>query len=224
MMDHAPTTREEAGARPPVGFATPRTVRTSLLSLLFFFVGACTTGELPPIAVPAPMAPEAQAPKSPSTVTLIVLPTVVPEPQTAVGTLFRDNGSYARLVTDDPVGPALDRILVSDFKAAGIHAVTAADTSSPATLSLTVTLFRDKIKETLLQSRQTARLAINAVLVVRSGPTTRTLTRTIERHSSPSPRLSFHRRDPSRLLGQLFSDAIGKDLIPFVTHTLQELP
>lgn len=224
MMDHSPTTRENPEVRSSVGRLTSRKSSASLLSLLFFFLGACTTGELPPIAVPAPMAPETRIPKSPPTVTLVLLPTSVPEPQTAVGTLFRDNGSYARLVTDAPVGPALDRILVSDFKAAGINAVTAGDTSSPATLSLTVTVFRDKIKETLLQSRQTARLAINAVLVVRSGPTTRTLTRTIERHSSPSPRLSFHRRDPSRLLGQLFSDAIDKDLIPFVTHTLEETP
>lgn len=194
-----------------------------ILAGISLFLSACSSGPISPVLIPSLMAPPVQTLETtPSLTTLYLLPTQLPPDMTNVGTLFKLNGEYAGLITEKPLVPSLDAILLRNFKASGVSVLPSRDPSHGATLQLTIIVFHDRVKERFLHTRQTGTLEMKAVLVLHSEGVTRTLTRSIERHSSPSPGVSFERRDPSILLGGLFSDAVNKDLIPYVKKKMEE--
>jgi len=198
---------------------------TASLMAFFLFISACSYGPAPPTLIPAPMAPAIQKlGGSGSLTTVYVLPTQLPNDMTDVGTLFKMNGEYSELITEKPLGPSLDAILLDRLKSSGLAAIPTKDPSHKVTLQIFMASFQDKIKEKLLNTEQSGKIRMNAVLILHSESTTRTLTRSIERHRSPRSTVSFDRKDPSELLGGLFSDAIVKDLVPYLKQHLGEAP
>lgn len=198
---------------------------TASVMTFFLFISACSYGPAPPVLIPPPMAPPIQKlGASGSMTTIYLLPTHLPSGMADVGTLFKMNGEYSELITEKPLGPSLDAILLDRLKSSGLTVVPTKDPSQKVTLQLFVTSFQDKIKEKLLNTEQTGKIRMNAVIILHSESETRTLTRSIERHRSPRSTVSFDRKDPSELLGGLFSDAIVKDLVPYLKQHLGEAP
>ena len=180
-----------------------KTIPAGILSLasiagLFFFPGCASYGPAPPVVVSAPTAEGAASDHASGAVPIIVIPTRTPSGMADVGTLFHQDGTYSQLVPQNPVGPALDTILVRTLSGAGF-APTLAQGAIPkdaATLSLSMKTFEDRVRQSLVEAKQTVRIAYTATLVLHEGRTTRTITRKIERHFSPKPSVSF---DPEKL-------------------------
>ena len=209
----------EVTARPFPGLA---------LLLGLFLVSACTSyGPAPPILVPDPVAPAVHAKSGLSALTIYVLPTQIPLGMEDMGTFFKSDGSYAQLVPENPIGPSLDAILVRDLRAGGFDAVIPGGPVPPdgSTIQIHVRKFQDKVKEGLLQTTQEGKIRMEAIIILHGeGGVTRTIDRTMERHSSPKPVLSFDKSDPSRLLGRLYQESINKDLLPFLRKKIGETP
>lgn len=200
------------------------------LALLFALslVSACASyGPAPPILVPDPMAPAVHPKSGLSAMTFYVLPTQIPHDMEDIGTFFKNDGSYAQLVPENPIGPSLDTILVRDLRAGGFNAVISRGSvpQDGSTIQIHVRKFQDKVKEGLLQTTQEGKIRMEAIIILHGeGGVTRTIDRTMERHSSPKPVLSFDKSDPSRLLGRLYQESINKDLLPFLRKKIGETP
>jgi uncharacterized lipoprotein YajG len=200
-------------------------ITSGTVAVFSFFLSACSYGPAPPILIPPPMAPSVQKRGMGESLEVIyLLPTQLPENMTDVGTLFKLNGNYSALITDKPLGPSLDSILLRQFRASGLNAKMAMSPSHAVTLQLFVKKFEDKVKEKLLNTQQSGKIEMEAIMILHSDATTRTVTRTMERHRSPSSTISFDKSDPSVLLGGLFSDAVTKDLIPYIKKKIGESP
>ncbi len=201
------------------------TMSASMFSLIGFalFLSACSYGPAPPILIPGPMVPPVQKfGDSVNLTTIHTLPTQLPEEMSNVGTLYKLNGEHSELITDTPLGPSLDTILVDQMKAAGLTVSPAKNLNHEVTLQVFVIKFEDKIKEKLVNTEQSGKIEMKAVMILHSGSSTRTLTRTVERHRSPTSKFSFDKKDPAILLGYLYSEAISKDLIPYIKKKLGE--
>ena len=204
-----------------------RLLPRAVLLLGVLLLPACTSyGPAPPILVPDPVTPALRAKPGLSATRFYVLPARLPHNMEDIGTLFKNDGSYAQLVPENPLGPSLDDILVRTLRAGGIDAVIPKGSVPPdgATIQIRVRTFRDKMKEGLLQTTQEGKIRMEALIVLHSGEVTRTIDRTMERHRSPKPVLSFDKSDPPKLLGQLFSESIAKDLVPFLKKQIGESP
>ncbi len=185
---------------------------------LLTFSGCASYGPAPPVVVSAPTSEGAGSVAARGFVPLSVLPTTTPADMADVGTLYHQDGSYSQLVPRDPVAPALDTILVKELRKAGYDPVLSpapAPKDAP-TLSLKVTVFQDNVRQSLVEAKQTARIAFQATLVIHDGRTTRTMTRTISRHLSPKPVVSFDPGTLSALMGELFAKSLREDLIPSI--------
>ncbi|MDA8150228.1 MAG: hypothetical protein M0041_03685 [Nitrospiraceae bacterium] len=210
-------------------FSQPISRRFSgfLLLACFFILPACTSyGPAPPILVPDPQ-PLAIKKRLPLSIARIyVLPATLPENMEDIGTFFKNDGSYSQLIPENPLGPALDAILVRELRAGGIDAIVPKGPVSPgsSTLRVVIRKFQDKVKEGLLQTTQEGKIRMDAILVLHSGDLTRKIVRTMERHSSPKPILSFDSSVPAKLLGRLYSESITKDLVPFLRKQIGETP
>jgi hypothetical protein len=190
---------------------------------LTLLLSACSYGPAPPILIPGPMAPPVQKFGDTVTFTTIhTLPTQLPKEMSNVGILYKLNGEHSELITDTPLGPSLDAILVDQMKAAGLPVSPAKDPDHEVTLQIFVTRFEDKIKEKLVNTEQSGKIEIKAVMILHSASSTRTLTRTIERHRSPTSKFSFDKKDPAILLGSMYSEAIRKNLIPYIKKKIGE--
>lgn len=198
-----------------------KTIPAGILSLasiagLFFFPGCASYGPAPPVVVSAPTAEGAASDHAFGAVPIIVIPTRTPSGMADVGTLFHQDGTYSQLVPQNPVGPALDTILIQTLSGGGF-APTLAQGATPRnapTLSLSIETFEDRVRQSLVEAKQTVRIAYTATLVLHEGRTTRTITRKIERHFSPKPSVSFDPEKLSSLMGDLFAKSIRKDLLP----------
>ncbi len=198
-----------------------------LLLAVAFILPACTSyGPAPPILVPDPQPLPIRKTLPLSIAKIYVLPASLPQNMEDVGTYFKNDGSYSQLVPENPLGPSLDSILVRQLQAGGIDAVVQQGPVDPgsSTLRIVVKEFRDKVKEGILQTTQEGRIRMDAVIILHSGDLTRRIDRSMERHSSPKPILSFERTAPSKLLGKLYSESISKDLVPFLRKQIGETP
>ncbi len=196
--------------------------------LMGLFFSACSSyGPAPPILVPDPSVPPPQATGAARSPEIIhVLPTQLPKDMEDIGTLFKNDGSYSQLVSENPLGPVLDAILIKDLRAGGIQAVLAHGALPPdaPTLQIVVQTFQDKIKENFLNTSQEAKVRMEATLILHRGTTTRTIMRSMERRSSPKPVMSFNKNLAPRLLGSLYSTSIRQDLVPFLLNKMGESP
>ena len=198
-----------------------KTIPAGILSLasiagLFFFPGCASYGPAPPVVVSAPTAEGAATDHAAGSLPIVVIPTRTPSGMADVGTLFHQDGTYSQLVPQNPVGPALDTILIQTLSGGGF-APTLAQGAIPRnapTLSLSIETFEDRVRQSLVEAKQTVRIAYTATLVLHEGRTTRTITRKIERHFSPKPSVSFDPEKLSSLMGDLFAKSIRKDLLP----------
>ncbi len=199
------------------------TIPAGILSLaavagLFLFPGCASYGPAPPVVVSAPTAEGAASDHVAGTIPIVVIPTQTPSEMADVGTLFHQDGTYSQLVPQNPVGPALDAILVRTLSGAGF-APTLAQGAIPGnatTLSLSIGTFEDRVRQSLVEAKQTVRIAYTATLVLHEGRTTRTITRKIERHFLPKPSVSFDPEKLPELMGDLFAKSIRKDLLPTI--------
>ncbi len=192
-----------------------------------FLLPACTSyGPAPPILVPDPQ-PSAIKKSLPLSIARIyVLPASLPQNMEDVGTYFKNDGSYSQLVPEHPLGPSLDSILLRELRAGGIDAALSQGSPPPgsSTLRIVVKEFEDKVKEGIIQTTQEGKIRMDAVIILHSGDLTRKIDRSMERHSSPKPLLSFEPAAPSKLLGRLYSESIAKDLVPFLRKQIGETP
>ena len=194
---------------------------SSLLSLtgalgLFFFSGCASYGPAPPVVVSAPTAEGTGSLKAAGTLAMVILPTQMPSTMNDVGMLFHQDGTYSQIVPRDPVGPALDAILLQTLSTSGFAPTMSLGSSSKdlPTLSLSVKTFEDRVRQGLVDAKQTVRITYTATLVLHEGRTTRTIIRKVERHFSPKPTVSFNPRKLPTLMGDLFAKSLRKDLLP----------
>ncbi|MGC8529158.1 MAG: hypothetical protein ACP5OP_03040 [Leptospirillia bacterium] len=188
----------------------------ALIACLFFFSGCASYGPAPPVVVSAPTAEGTASGHGVGTIPIVVIPTRTPLDMADLGTLFHQDGTYSQLVPKDPVGPALDTILLRTLSEAGFSPTLAqgAIPSNATTISVSIETLEDRVLQSLVEAKQTVRIAYTATLVLHEGRTTRTITRKIERHFSPKPTVSFDPKKLPLLMGDLYAKSIRKDLLP----------
>lgn len=205
----------------PKGTGRISFVSASLLTLtatlgLFAFAGCASYGPAPPVVVSAPTAEGTGSVKTADTVNIIILPTQMPSAMNDVGMLFHQDGTYSQLVPREPVGPALDAILLRTLSASGFAPTLSQGQSSKnlPTLSLSMETFEDRVRQSLVDAKQMVRITYTATLILHEGRTTRTIIRKVERHFAPKPTVSFNPRKLPTLMGDLFAKSLRKDLLP----------
>ena len=183
---------------------------------LCFFSGCASYGPAPPVVVSAPTAEGTGSGQVAGHIAIAVVETRTPSDMNDVGTLFHQDGTYSELIPRDPVGPALDTILLRTLSEAGFAPEISRGTPSPdrPTLSLSIDTFNDRVRQSLVDAKQTVKISYTATLVLHEGRTTRTIIRKVERHFSPKPVVSFDPEKLPALMGDLFAKSLRKDLLP----------